>query len=92
MTMTEAELATLTAELPERFADRLSASDLDGLRSMAGGGEWDELLHLLVSALQGTSAPVSDEERDRLREALIGWGMPADAVAGLNVQPGRSVT
>jgi hypothetical protein len=31
MTMIEAELATLTAGLPERFADRVPAPDLDGL-------------------------------------------------------------
>lgn len=83
--MTEAELATLTAGLPERFADRLSAPDLDGLRSMARGGEWDELLDLLVQALWQTQAPVSGEERDQLRTALTGWGMPTDALTNLNV-------
>lgn len=85
MAMTEAELATLTAGLPERFADRLPAPELDGLRSMAHGGEWDELLDLLVQALRQTQAPVSGEERDQLRAALTGWGMPADTLAGLNV-------
>jgi hypothetical protein len=83
--MTEAELATLTAGLPERFADRLPAPDLDGLRSMAHGGEWDELLDLLVQALRQTQASVSGEERDQLRAALTGWGMRADAMANLNV-------
>ena len=83
--MTESELATLTAGLPERFADRLPAPDLDGLRSMARGGEWDELLDLLVHALQQTQVPVSGEERDQLRTALTGWGMPSDALASLNV-------
>lgn len=85
MAMTEAELARLTAGLPERFADRLPAPDLEGLRSMARGGEWDELLDLLVQALQQTRAPVSGEERDQLRAALAGWGMPADILASLNV-------
>jgi hypothetical protein len=73
------------AALPERFADRPPASDLDGLRSMACGGEWDELLDLLVQALRHTQAPVSSEERDQLRAALTGWGMPVDALASLNV-------
>jgi hypothetical protein len=83
--MTEAELATLTAELPERFADRLPAADLDGLRSMARGGEWDELLGLLLAALRATRAPVTSEERDQLRAALTGWGMPADVLTDLDV-------
>lgn len=83
--MTEAELATLTAGLPERFADRLPASDLDGLRLMASGGEWDELLDLLVAALEQTRAHVTSEERNQLRDALTGWGMPADVLAGLVV-------
>jgi hypothetical protein len=85
MAMTEAELATLTAGLPERFADRIPPLELDGLRSMARGGEWDELLDLLVQALRQTEAPVSGEERDQLRAALTGWGMPADDLASLNV-------
>ena len=45
--MTEAELATLTAGLPERFADRLPAPDLDGLRSMARG--WGMSADVLAS-------------------------------------------
>jgi hypothetical protein len=85
MMMTEAELAELTAGLPERFADRVAASDLDGLRSMARGGEWDELLDLLIAALERTRARVSSQERDQLRDVLTGWRMPADMVADLNV-------
>lgn len=85
MKMTEAELATLTAELPERFADRVPAPALDGLRSMARGGEWDELLDLLVAALVGTRAHVTTEERDKLHDALSGWGMPTDSLAELTV-------
>ncbi|HEY3952783.1 MAG TPA: hypothetical protein VGM53_05365 [Streptosporangiaceae bacterium] len=83
--MTETELATLTAGLPERFADRLPAPELDGLRSMARSGEWDELLDLLVQALRQTQAPVSGEERDQLRAAFTGWGMPTGILASLNV-------
>ena len=85
MSLTEAELATLTAGLPERFADRLPEADLDGLRSMARGGEWDELLDLLVAALRATRARLTSEERDELHDALTGWGMPADALADLDV-------
>jgi hypothetical protein len=85
MSMTEAELATLTAGLPERFADRLPGADLDGLRSMARGGEWDELLDLLVAALRATRSPVTSEERDQLCDALTGWGMSLDVLADLKV-------
>jgi len=83
--MTKGELAKLTADLPERFADRLSVSDLDGLRSMAGGGEWDELLDLLIAALQQEQTQISHHERDLLREVLTGWDMPTGLLDGLNV-------
>lgn len=79
--MSEAELATMTAELPEVFAARLPAADLAGLRSMASGGEWAELLDLLVSALGHTGASIAPSELDQLREVLSGWGLPT---AGLD--------
>jgi hypothetical protein len=83
--MNEAELAGLTARLPEMFADRLPASDLRPLRSMAGGGEWDELLDLLLLALRETRAPVTAAELDHLRDVLTGWGLPADSLDDLVV-------
>jgi hypothetical protein len=58
MVMNEAALATLAAGLPRRFADRLPAPGLDGLELMACGGEWDDLLNLLVAALRKTHARV----------------------------------
>jgi hypothetical protein len=79
--MSEAELATRTAELPDVFAARLPAADLAGLRSMASAGEWEELLDLLVSALRHTRAPVASGEVDQLRAVLSGWGLPT---AGLD--------
>ena len=79
--LSEAELATRTAELPEVFAARLPAADLAGLRSMASGGEWEELLDLLVSALRQTRAPVTPGELDQLREVLSGWSL---TTAGLD--------
>lgn len=75
MNLTEAELATRTYELPEIFADRISEGALKGLRSMARGGEWDELLDLLIAALRRNKAPVTVEERDQLRQVLEGWGL-----------------
>ena len=85
--MDEAELAGRTARLPEVFADRLPASDLRPLRSMAGGGEWDELLGLLIIALRETGASVTVSERDQLREVLAGWGLPTDQLDELAVSP-----
>jgi hypothetical protein len=78
--LSEAELATRTAELPEVFAARLPATDLAGLRSMASGGEWEELLDLLVSALRQTKAPVAPSELAQLREVLSGWGLPTEGL------------
>jgi hypothetical protein len=86
MRMDEAQLATLTAGLPEMFANRLPEAELEGLRSMAAGGEWDELLDLLVAVLQQTRTVVSPGERDRLREALVGWGLPTGPLEELTVR------
>ena len=74
--MNESELAARTAELPDIFADRVPEGELDSLRSMAEGGEWDELLDLLLSILRQKRATVSIGERDNLREVLAGWGVP----------------
>jgi len=84
--MNEAELAGRTARLPEIFADRLPAGDLAGLRSMARGGEWDELLDLLIAALRVTRAPISEQERDQLQAALSDWGMPTTQLEELIVR------
>jgi hypothetical protein len=83
--MNEADLAARTALLPELFAGRLPDSALDGIRSMASGGEWDELLDLLLAALTQTGAVVTAEERDQLRAVLTGWGLPTSVVDNLTV-------
>jgi len=54
---------------------------------MAGGGEWDELLGLLIIALRETGASVTVSERDQLREVLAGWGLPTDQLDELAVSP-----
>ncbi len=84
--MDEAELATRTAMLPEVFADRVPPGELDGLRSMARGGEWDELLDLLMAVLVQTKPVISAAERDQLREVLAGWGLPDDRLGDLAVR------
>ncbi|HEY2639775.1 MAG TPA: hypothetical protein VGI66_07800 [Streptosporangiaceae bacterium] len=83
----EAELATRTFELPDMFADRVSERALGALRSMARGGEWDELLDLLVAALRQAGAAISAGERDQLRDVLAGWGLPTDQLDELAVWP-----
>jgi hypothetical protein len=81
----EAELAARTKRLPENFADRVRDADLDGLRSMAGGGEWGELLDLLIAALRDSGSAITAGERDELRDLLTGWGLPTDQLEGLVV-------
>lgn len=83
--MDEIELAQKTCNLVDTFADRVSQPDLEGLRSMAGGGEWDELLDLLVSVLSQTRAPITAWERDELCDVLAGWGMRTDPLDGLAI-------
>lgn len=83
--MNESELAGRTAQLPEIFADRLPAADLRPLRAMAGGGEWDELLDLLLLALRETQAAVTVSEQEQLREVLAGWGLPTDQLDELAI-------
>jgi hypothetical protein len=81
----ESEVIEHAETLPERFADRVRPEDLDGLRSMAGAGEWQELVDLLVASLGLTRAPVTVDERDELRSLLAAMDMPGDGMAALNV-------
>jgi hypothetical protein len=71
----ESKLATKTYDLVDVFADRVPETALRGLRSMAGGGEWDELLDLLLAVLVQTRVAVTAPERDHLREVLAGWSL-----------------
>jgi len=82
----ESEVIERAETLPERFADRVRPEDLDGLRSMAGAGEWQELVDLLVASLGVTRAPVTADERDELRSLLAAMDIPNDGIAGLNVE------
>jgi hypothetical protein len=81
----ESEVIEHAETLPERFADRVRPEDLDGLRSMAGAGEWQELVDLLVASLGLTRAPVTADERDELWSLMAAMDMPDDGMAGLNV-------
>jgi len=84
--VTQAALTARTAQLPEAFADRVPPDELIGLRSMAGGGEWGELLDLLLTVLVQTQAPVTATERDELRDILTAWDLPASQIADLAVE------
>ena len=65
---------------------RIRPQDLDGMRSMAEGGEWQELVDVLLASLTITQAPVTADERDELRSLAEAMDLPADQLAGLNVQ------
>lgn len=64
--MDERELASRSAALPEQFADRIPQPQLDGLRSLARGGEWGELVDALTAGLVKRRLPVTVTERDEL--------------------------
>jgi hypothetical protein len=53
---------------------------------MAEGGEWQELVDVLLASLTTTQAPVTADERDELRSLAEAMDLPADQLAGLNVQ------
>jgi len=74
----EAKLAEQTNHLPELFADRLTASDMDNLRSTAGGGEWGLMLDELLASLRVRQTPITATEMDELRSVLSGWSLPTD--------------
>ena len=83
--MNESEVIERTERLPNRYASRVRPQDLDGMRSMADGGEWQELVDLLIASLTVTQAPVTPGERDELRSLLEAMDMPTGPLAGLNV-------
>ena len=84
--MDEAEVIERAETLPGRYADRIRPQDLDGMRSMAECGEWQELVDVLLASLTTTQAPVTADERDELRSLAEAMDLPADQLAGLNVQ------
>lgn len=84
--MNESEVIEHTEALPDRYASRVRPEDLDGMRSMAEGGEWQELVDVLIASLTLTRAPVTPDERDELNSLLEAMAMPTNPLAGLNVQ------
>jgi hypothetical protein len=84
--VTEAEIIERAEALPDRYANRVRPQDLDGMRSMADGGEWQELVDVLIASLAMTQAPVTSGERDELRTLAEAMDLPTDQLAGLNVR------
>lgn len=84
--MNESEVIEHTEALPDRYADRVRPEDLDGMRSMADGGEWLELVDLLLASLTLTQAAVTADERDELRSLAEAMDLPVASLTGLNVQ------
>jgi hypothetical protein len=82
----EAEVIERVEALPDRYANRVRPQDLDGMRSMADGGEWQELVDLLIASLMVTRAPVTRGERDELESLMEAMDLPVDSLAELNVQ------
>ena len=77
--MNEADVIQRVEALPDHYADRVRPQDLDGMRSMADGGEWQELVDLLIASLSLTRAPVTADERNELRSLAEAMDLPADA-------------
>jgi hypothetical protein len=85
--MDEPELAARTSRLPDTFADRLPLDVLEALRLMAEGGEWGEMLDLLLAVLSQADAAVTVAEGDELRQVLAGWRLPVAKVDELPAHP-----
>jgi hypothetical protein len=56
------------------------------MRSMAGAGEWQELVDLVVASLGLSRAPVTAAERDELGSLLAAMDLPDGAITALNVE------
>jgi hypothetical protein len=84
--MTETEIIERAETLPERFADRVTASTLWSIKRMRGGGEYGELTIELAASLAAHNTPVTPEERDELLALLEAMRMPTDPIGKLNVQ------
>jgi CTP:molybdopterin cytidylyltransferase MocA len=85
MTVNESEIIERAEALPDRYAGRVRSNDLYAMRAMASGGEWQELIDVLVGSLTSTRAAVTASERDELCSLLAAMDMPQDLLGGLNV-------
>lgn len=84
--MNESEYIEQVEALPDRYAGRVRPNDLHDMRDLASGGEWGEVVDVLVASLNLTRIAVTASERDELRALLTAMNMPADALGRLNVE------
>jgi hypothetical protein len=70
------ELARRARVLPDLYATRLPPATLAGLRQMAGGGEYGELVIELTATLAKSGVIVSADEQQELRALLAASGWP----------------
>lgn len=77
--MDEHELADRAHALPDRFADRIEASDLAHIRSAARGGEWTEEVDNLLACLQNGGRSITTDERDEIQAVLDALKAPDGA-------------
>ncbi|HEY3681404.1 MAG TPA: hypothetical protein VGL93_00105 [Streptosporangiaceae bacterium] len=80
------EFAQRAQRLPDMFAARLTADDLEDVRDAIRAGEWDVGLSNLVAALSQTAAPITAHERAELAALLDAIGEPAVRLDALRVQ------
>lgn len=84
--MVSSEIIKQVKALPDRYAGRVRPNDLDGMRSMASGGEWQELVDVLLGSLHLTQATVTASEYEELRSLAAIMKLPESYVAGLNIE------
>jgi hypothetical protein len=84
--MDEYEIARRASALPDRFAARLPANKLAGLKAMERGGEFGELAIELAATLAKSGALVTSTEQAELRALLEAMGMPTLPVDELAVR------
>jgi hypothetical protein len=80
------DIARRASALPSRFAERLPAETLDGLRLMEEGGEYGELTAELAATLARTRAIVTPSEQRELRELLMAMDLPTSPADELEVR------
>jgi hypothetical protein len=86
LTVNESEVIERVEALPDRYVGRVRPNDLYAMRAMSSGGEWGELVDLLVASLSLTRAAVTESERDELRSLLAAMNMEEEPLSGLNVE------
>lgn len=83
--MDDRELTGRLEALPDRFADRVPAPQLEALRSLADGGEYEELLDALLAGLRKRHTLVTVAERDELDQLLRAMHLPTRPLNALHV-------